>query len=148
MWEVFIVNWSQKRETAYRLRSRRLAGRLWCAWRCTACSRGMNQVAQEYTHSEERIDSADLSCSNPAHFQKKKISSFWPDSWLGPGRWALEIFHLVSIFVCVRKEATATSLITIYANSVVCGKHWFCSGDWSLISWGHLSGCCIPPDWP
>lgn len=99
----------------------------------TACGAGMNQVAKEHTLCEERVNLAGLGCSD---FQK------------GPGRWALSPgSSLPSIFVCMRVEVTGTSLITVYANCG-CGECWFCSGDWSLISWGHLSRCCLPPDWP
>lgn len=119
----------------------------WCVWRSegdTACGAGMNQVVQEFTHREERVNLAGL---GGLDFQKKL--SFGPDSPLGPGRWALRPGDILpSKYFCawvLRAQVPVGSQFMQTMWLVVSVD--FCSGDWSLISWGHLSRCCIP-DWP
>lgn len=122
-----------------------LAGQHWCLKGDPACGAGMHQVAQEYTHCEERVNLAGLCHSD---FQKKL--PLGPDSCLGPGRWPLSPGNILPTkYFCVHEDwGHRYQFDDSLCMQCGCGERWFCSGDWTLISWGHLSRCGIPPDWP
>lgn len=84
------------------------------------------KVMQKLSESvQERVNSAGLSCSSPAHSQVRSI--FCTGPWQMPRSLALSPWNVLS-----DKNASAMSLETlhqydqiVYANTVIYGKHLF-----------------------